>query len=331
MQIATHPYNNSLVVLIHGIMSNRYLAWEGALDMIQSIHSEGSASLRSYDYYAFGYESGYVVQPPIDRGFDALRSLISQPRYDTVVLIGHSQGGVFAKLFVLHELSASRGRDLKVDIVITLDSPHRGPQPWIYPAVVLGGIWKHIFLLNRFPLFRQAADLGFRSRFLNQLRTEWNDKWIAGDPCPPQPKRRHIRTYTVSGTRLPFPPVKLVVSERSARGFKIDQPLSTPPAQRVAWGLGHGIAAMRAYRHQIEQILSDHDSEGIGNIVGQAAGAPAADLKAALLDHYGPADLPCEIECWRRRFVEAFPLRPLRKLPFGKALEKFVKLRLTNP
>jgi pimeloyl-ACP methyl ester carboxylesterase len=332
LQIAAHPHNNSLVVLIHGILSSRYSAWEYVIDMIQTVYDEsaGSATFGSYDYYAFGYDSGFR-QPKLEEFFDSLRNLVSLPRYDTVVLIGHSQGGIVAKLFLIEEMLNGRGQSLNVDIVITLDSPHRGPQPWIYPIVVAGGIWKYIPILNAVPLFRQAADLGFGSNNLKKVRKNWNETLFSEAPCAPQANRRHLRSYTVSGTRLPFPRVKLVVSERSADGFEMDQPLQIPAAERTAWGLGHGVAAMGPYRHQIERILSEHDQARVASINEATAAMPRGVLEHILAPSCEAASLPCEVQCWRRRLVEGFRHRPLRGLAFDEAVEKFVQLRQQHP
>ena len=327
MNVAQHPFNNSLVILIHGVMSNRYLAWETVIDLIQRIPEQGSASLRSYDYYAFGYKSGYFHQPSISEAFARLQTLVERPQYDSVVLIGHSQGGVLAKLFILDQLlEQKRGKDLKVDLVITLDSPHRGPQPWIYPLVAIGGIWKRIPILRRFPLFRQVAELGFASKNLRRLKKHWTEEAVPSEPCPAEPQRRHIRSYTLSGTRLPFPPVKLVVSDRSAFGFAMDQPIRDPALQLREWALGHGVQAMRVYQQQIEQRLSDNDYEATKGIEQ----APAAECAAAICTALGdphPADLPY----WERRFAEGFPLRPLRRLAFQPAVRKFIELRIDHP
>ena len=332
LQIASHPHNNSLVVLVHGIMSGRYAAWEDAIDMIQDIYSLGASTstFASYDYYAFGYESGFVHQPPIDQCFDRLRSLVSRERYDSIVLVGHSQGGVVAKLFIINELLAGRGKELKVDVVITLDTPHKGPKLWFYPLVVAGGIWKRLPLVNRWPLFRQLAELGRGSRNLKRLRENWNDDRILTTQCEPESKRRHIRSYAVVGTRLPFVPSKSVVSNRSAEGFAIDHLIELPTGGKVAWSIGHGVQAMREYRYQIEQILSAHDYENIRGVERELATASNALLEAELSD-CPPSALACEVQCWRRRVAQGFPRRPLRRLPMIEALRKFIKRRLENP
>jgi hypothetical protein len=329
MDVATHPHNNSLVVLIHGVMSNRYLAWKGVIDLIQNIHRGSSSMLRSYDYHSFEYESGLLLQPQLSGCFDRLRELIARPRYDTVVLIGHSQGGVAAKLFVIEELLKGRGKELKVDIVITLDTPHRGPQPWIYPVVVAGGIWKRLPLLESIPIFRQTAELGFASKQLKKLKQHWTETLIAQTPIPPQAGRRFIRSYTFSGTRLPFPPVKMVVSKRSANGFKIDQPTHDllPPD----WSLGHGVVALQGYQPHLEAILTEHDAAAALKHSDAAAATLEASLVAVLAQSQGSAPNACDVYCWKRRFVEGLPQRPIRKLSAAATLEKFVELRVLNP
>jgi hypothetical protein len=214
-------------------------------------------------------------------------------RYDTVVLIGHSQGGLLAKLFLINEVRNGRGDKIKVDIVITLDTPHRGPQPWIYPIVMTGAVWKRIPVLRRVPVFRQASDLSFFARNLLTLRTYWNSTLFPQTACAPQPSRRHVRSYTVSGTVLPFPRLKVVVSDKSARGFDIDHTLEIPASQRTAWGVGHGVAAMVNYRFQIERLLSDHDFDSIRKIRQELPTTPHSDLIPLLSTTCPPSALGC--------------------------------------
>ena len=329
MYLATHPHNNSLVVLIHGVMSNRYMAWERVIDLIQTMHHNGRGAVRSFDFFTFGYSSGRLRQPALEACFAGLRTLIAEPRYDTVVLIGHSQGGVAAKLFVIDELDHGRGQSLKVDVIVTLDSPHRGPQPWIYPLVIAGTVLKWIPVLNKLQLFRQVADLGVGSANLRKLRHRWTDERIAPEPSAPEAHRRHIRSYTVSGRTFRLLGLKLVVSDRSARGFDIDEPLPSEGI-RGGWTLGHEITAMSAYRHRIEKILSGHDAEGVSALVTQAPALPEQTFANLLAGQYSPADLPCEAASWKRWFVSAIAARPLRKLAAAEAAAKFVQLRLRH-
>lgn len=332
LRIATHPFNNSLVVLIHGILSSRYSAWAPAIDMIQTLYEKGerSSAFGTYDFYAFGYESSWK-QPTFPECFDALRDLVSRDQYNTVILIGHSQGGVLAKLFLIHELQNGRGDTTNVDVVITLDTPHRGPQLWIYPAVLFGAAWKRLPLLKRVPLFRQASDLGYFSDNMKLLRTYWNATLFPQTVCEPTPTRRHLRSYTISGTVLPGLRTKLVVPDRSANGFAIDEPIAVPRAERIAWGVGHGVAAMKNYRFQIERLLSDYCLDSIAETRTQLAAVPDTVLSQALEMTCHAAALGCEVESWRRRLARAFEERPLRKIGGAAALRKLVELRLKHP
>jgi hypothetical protein len=334
LQIAWHPHNNCLVVLVHGIMSGRYTAWSQAIDLIQRIwaQEQKNALFASYDFYAFGYDSGYFHQPPIEECFPRLRQLIANEKYDSVVLIGHSQGGVAVKLFIIEELLAKRGRELKVDLVFTLDTPHRGPKLWIYPAVIAGGIWKRIPLAGRVPLLRQVGELGRGSKNLKKLRDHWNSTYIPQTPQPPTPTARHIRSWAVSGARPPFFPSKLVVSAKSAFGFAIDTAINLPANEKVAAGFGHGVPAMRAARHEIEQRIKEHDYANVAQAGADLAAAGPAPFAAVLGPHYQPAAPPaCEVECWQRRAAAGFPHRPLRKLSMPGVLHRFIGLRLPHP
>ena len=331
LQIASHPHNNCLVVLVHGVMSTRYAAWSDAIDLIQQISAEGgkTPTFGSYDFRAFGYPSGLIHQPGIRESFPRLRTLIADPKYDSIVLIGHSQGGVLIKLFLIEELQAGRGQELKVDVVITLDSPHRGPKPWIYPFVVAGGLWKRIPFLRRFPLWRQIGELGIGSRNLRTLRRHWTTALVPEDPQPPQPTSRHMRSYSVSGTRLPLLPTKLVVSRRSAEGFDVDR--SIPLKNNVALDIGHGVAAMASAQHDIEQILAEHDYENVKQVEQELTAATPAMFSSVLTSRCPAPSLPCEVDCWQRRVADGFPRRPLRRLAMPAVLRKFIELRLGHP
>jgi pimeloyl-ACP methyl ester carboxylesterase len=326
VDIATHPYNNSLVIFIHGVMSNQYVAWKPVIDLLQKIH-KGSAPIRSYDFSSFHYDSGLLSQPSIKGYFQDLESLIARPRYDSVVLIGHSQGGVLAKLFVIDQLSNGNGQKMKIDLVITLDTPHKGPQPWIYPAVVAGGLLKLIWPLNKLAILRQTAEMSYWSRNLKKLRAQWNDAMIADTPCVPTPKKRYIRSLTVSGPSLPFLGFKLVVPKSSAEGFDIDEPIGT---QR-AWGLGHGVAAMlEECRPHIEEELTKNGEREYLVLKPQFLNMPASDIAIALNALKPGLGVGCEVDCWRER-LKAFEIKPLRNLDQAAALTKFIDLRLQNP
>ena len=121
-----HPLNNSLVVFVHGIFGDSWGTWLGVPGIIQGI-AEHDPWVRSYDFFSFQYDSSAFQQPPlIPFAVDGLRQLLNrvQEKYETVALVAHSQGGLLSKAFILEELLAGNGRSIKVDLLITLCTPH---------------------------------------------------------------------------------------------------------------------------------------------------------------------------------------------------------------
>lgn len=327
MDIVTHPYNNSLVIFIHGVMSNQYLAWKPVIDLLQNIR-QANATIRSYDFCTLHYDSGRFYQPSITRYFNDLSALIARPRYDSVVLIGHSQGGILAKLFVIDQLLANRGKELKVDMVITVDTPHKGPQPWVYPAVLVGGILEAVPLVRKLSILRQTAEMSRWSDNLKRLKEHWTTKMIAPSACIPTHNRRYIRSLSVSGPPLPVFKFKLVVPKRSAHGFEIDEPIRVSPA----WGLGHGVASMlEDCRPHIEAELTNLGDAEYFALRRSFLNMPSTDVADALNNlEPGLGASECEVVCWQRRLT-AFEIKPLRNLNLEAAVRKFIDLRLQNP
>src|SRR5262245_16115241 len=129
MWVSRHPLNNSLAIFIHGIWGSRWHTWRSYVDFFQRLPSE-MAQLRGFDVYLFTYDSPYFgAQPPIrDVAVRELRIFIEREksRYDTVILVGHSQGGLVAKLYIVEELLQGHAQTMPVDFIITLNTPHRG-------------------------------------------------------------------------------------------------------------------------------------------------------------------------------------------------------------
>lgn len=328
MDIATHPYNNSVVIFIHGVMSNQYVAWKPVIDLLQNIHQNTNGSaIRSFDFCTFQYDSGLFSQPSIIGYLNRLEALIGRPRYDSVVLIGHSQGGILAKLYIIDQLERGNGQTMKIDEVITLDTPHKGPQPWIYPAVLLGGLLKPIPFVRNLSLFRQTAEMSYWSANLKKLREKWNSTIIAEHPCPPTPFRRHIRTLCISGPPLRGLRFKLVVPRRSAEGFPIDKPVRSAPA----WSVGHGVADMLdQHRPQIEQELSRLQELELLILKQEFLTLPISTIKDSLMQIDPTLASDCSVVCWSDR-LKHFEKKPLRSLSRDEAIRKFIELRLNNP
>jgi hypothetical protein len=188
-----HPLNNSLVVFVHGIFGDSWGTWLGVPGIIQSM-AEHDPWVRSYDFYSFQYDSTAFHQPPlIPFAVDGLRQLLNrvQEKYETVALVAHSQGGLLSKAFILEELLAGNGRSIKVDLLITLGTPHAGRK-----------VLNPLHWMRKFPglrRFGQLAQLASRSETIRFIRENWNDQHIMRRAGDPSSKRRHIRSVAVVG------------------------------------------------------------------------------------------------------------------------------------
>jgi hypothetical protein len=193
--------------------------------------------------------------------------------------------------------------------------------------VVAGGLLKLLWPLNKLAIFRQTAEMSYWSRNVKKLRSQWNSTIIAQTPCAPSPKKRHIRSLSIAGPRLPVFRFKLVVPRRSAEGFAIDKPVGTKPA----WGLGHGVATMlEEHRPYIEQELTKLGEQEYLVLEPQFLNLPTPAIAAALNAVQPGLGVGCEVDCWRER-LKAFTIKPLRNLDLTAALRKFIDLRLKNP
>jgi pimeloyl-ACP methyl ester carboxylesterase len=96
--VSRHPLNNSLAVFVHGIWGSRWATWRSHLDFFQRIYKQRPA-LTSFDIYFFHYKTG-IQQPPLYPVITKqLKEFLDKEggRYDTVVLVCHSQGGIVGR------------------------------------------------------------------------------------------------------------------------------------------------------------------------------------------------------------------------------------------
>ena len=188
-----HPLNNSLVVFVHGIFGDVWATWQGLPAIIQNM-ADHDAWVRSYDFYSFQYDSSSFHQPPLKPyAVDLLRQKLNkiQGKYETIALIAHSQGGLLSKTFILEELLAGNGRTLKVDLLITLGTPHAGRK-----------LLNPLHRFRKFPVlnkFGQLSQLAARSETIRYVRENWNDQHIMREPGNTTSKRRAIRSVAVVG------------------------------------------------------------------------------------------------------------------------------------
>lgn len=147
--------------------------------------------------------------------------------------------------------------DLKVDLIITVGTPHRGPRFYIDLPFGLLCLLKKIPLLAWMIPFNQFCQLAWISPVLRRLRAEWSDAALAravpGGAVPPRPP---IRSFAIYKQCDPF------VSHGSARGFPCDgevlrsslPPVISPVTLR-AFGLDPDRFTLRGHFLKLEDLF----------------------------------------------------------------------------
>jgi hypothetical protein len=298
-------------------MGDRWTSWEGWPDLIQN---DDDAGWRSYDLYLFEYDSSLTKQPPIDpKVIGQLGEFLDQhqSKYQTTILIGHSQGGLVIKLYILDMLRRGRGADLSTDLVITLGTPHRG-----------------VAAASFVPL-RQVWQLGRWSRNIRRLARDWGPPYISSTPEPPTGSSRYIRSIAVYGV------FDRVVSRESARGFAVDIPepagaqhstlakagIRTHPVVSLILGELREHARPDAIIDNLTVIRSDDTARA--TYVAEHMGAIAA-LVAGAHPEFSQDLVTSKVVSILMDFLYAFPRRPLRKLSFDEALDTYARRQLRS-
>ena len=327
MWLNRHKLNNSLVVFLHGLFGSRWGTWQFLPDALQLACTENPL-VRSYDYYLFEYDSTKRRQPEFDpivlAHLDDFLTRIA-PKYETMVLIGHSQGGILAKLYLLKKLEEGKGLELKVDCVITISTPHRGSVP----ANLLLGFQQVPVLGERMPL-RQMAQLATRSVSIRKLKEKWGPPLICPDPCAPAPSSRYVRSLAGVGSydgvvlrrsSSGFPPVDVSmyigsphsISKAPSResGRLVEYLTEALERNRPPEDVLAEIKRIRQRRGLLDDFFRDHAAQ-VASIVAakrpEMKGSGGIEIKAAGL-------------LWD--FLYDFPERPLRGLDLRRALAMY--------
>jgi pimeloyl-ACP methyl ester carboxylesterase len=325
MWVSRHPMNNSLAVFIHGIWGSRWTTWRSYVDFFQRLPTE-HADLRSYDIYLFTYDTPrFGAQPPLRETIvPRLRAFLGAERahYDTVALVGHSQGGILAKLYIIDELLAERGAELAVDLIITINTPHRGAD-WRNPLVLAGllvsSLLNRMWGLRRLWLMRQLADLSPWSANIRLLATHW-DSCLSVQPGTVTPTCRYVRSIAICALR------DWMVSIRSAEGFYADEKNATFDRHAVdsAEFVGSFLAHHDDPASRRRELTACHATP---ELAAAHRGAWAARA-AAIIDSLGvwpPHYAQQRAWCFAHEFRPAFTKRPLRRLPLTQAFERYVR------
>jgi hypothetical protein len=321
--VSRHPLNNSLAVFIHGLWGSRWVTWRHHVDFFQ--HLPNRPELRSYDVYLFTYDSPWFgAQPSLhEQVAPQLRAFLERERsrYDTIVFVCHSQGGLVGKLYLIDERRA--GRSAGVDLILTLNTPHRGAN-WRNPLVLLGLVagacLNALPVVRRLSLLRQLADLGPWSPMLRYVRDNWDTCAAAVDHGAAADER--LRSVAVCGISDWF------VSSASAEGFYADEKDATGRGHRVdsrevADYVGYqlaGHAPPTRLRRELSYIGASADRLAAFEAACTEHAARELDLRGIGDDGYARRRAPCFVHEFRR----ALSRHPLRKLSSSDAFARYV-------
>lgn len=320
MYVRDHPRANALVIFIHGITGGPWSTWDSFPNLWQK---QNNRTANSYNVFLFQYESRWLYQPPLHYAIQDLRSFLkaASTRYDTIVLIAHSQGGLIAKLSLIEELLDGNGTEIKVDLVITCATPHHG----IF-------VCNFLYLASRIPLFgrwigfHQLCDLASWGPVIRKIKRSWGAPLVSAFKCDATAHSRYIRSITVASDEW-------VVGMRSALGFSID----TPDLNGRG---GHGMTVEKI-EHLFCRYLDDHAFPNeVLQEIAKIRFCPVT-MERFILDHVPrtadvlrPYMSPDEDLSYAARetlkyFLSEFPQRPLRGVTsMSEAVAKYTHLRI---
>jgi pimeloyl-ACP methyl ester carboxylesterase len=330
--VSRHPLNNSLAVFVHGIWGSRWTTWRSYLDFFQRLPTD-RPELRSYDVYIFNYRTPFFGQePPLRESVvPRLRMFLEKQaaRYDTIALICHSQGGLLVKMYLLEELLNNRGERLKVDLVVTLNTPHRGAD-WRNPVIIIGLALAWCLkapVVRKFYLLRQLADLAPNSSNVRFLEEHWDDR-VSTVPGWVEPGRKYVKSIAICGLQ------DWLVSRRSGEGFYVDEknatfnghPVNSEELARYVGYLLAGYENPAKLNKELEQIYSDRHrlAQHRGECMNEASTIMSAH------DIGPPSFVNARAHCFAHEFKEAFARHPLRKLPLMDAFRSYVRRMLLD-
>jgi hypothetical protein len=303
----------------------------GDLEIASRLLSENiraASGAYQFRHLFFHYKTG-IQQPPLYPCItNNLKEFLDKeaPAYDTVVLVCHSQGGIVAKRYILEELIQGRGENLKVDLIVTLNTPHRGARWWTHPALALAYCANTVSRMGKGRFLRQLAELNAFSKNVRFLKTNWRAPLIAKEKGRAAPSSRYVRSIALASRW------DLLVSKKSAEGFYDDAPNYRAgghpvDSEEVAEYIGNCLAEheppLDVYR-ELDKLKSDLNSWQVYESAGREDASQELSESGNL--HSRSSSYPdSKATCLLEDFPDAFRRHPLRKLNLSQSFRTYVR------
>lgn len=170
-------------VFVHGLFSHAR-TWDSLINALtkeQTVSSE-------YALLSYSYASPRVLFNPLKRipDFNTLADSLATfidvecAKFERIVLIGHSQGGLIIQRYLAKMLGDRRGRDLlKINRIVLIACPNNGSELALSVRRVLSPLWRHAQERQLRPLTPEI--LAAQQRVLRDIVFA-NE--IGSDSCP---------------------------------------------------------------------------------------------------------------------------------------------------
>jgi pimeloyl-ACP methyl ester carboxylesterase len=209
---------HSVVIFVHGLGGDLETTWGNFPFLIQE-----DTDLAAVAIFLWGYPSGFVGNVP--NIWEASRQLQTEIRfrlskYNDIVLVGHSLGGLVIRAMVIDALKNGRRDDIKtVKHIVTFGTPNDGSQ--------LASIASYLHISNA-----QVTALGVTSNLVSELRGEWVNRVYAPNiELGQELTKRKIPLTAVVGVE------DTIVTPESARSFFQDPPPESVPGDHKSMKL----------------------------------------------------------------------------------------------
>lgn len=214
----TGSKNVRAVLFIHGFTGHHEETWINKNGASFPLLMHEDSELSDYDLFSFQYRTNAISGTSIKKVAKQLADEIKQrmSRYEQIVLITHSMGGLVAMRYILDEVAA--GRDLRVRGLLLYGVPINGSylvtMAKLAGAVLSFAVPKGGGILSwLIGSHDQVEQLAPASEFVQDLNDEWALRIVNGGHSSEEAKRRALLPVrVVTGEK------DLVVKEVSAKG-----------------------------------------------------------------------------------------------------------------